>query len=62
MQLRIKNTALTLLIIGCLQIIGGITGLGLMGYLMYYAGALTGGIVAVVADRVKPFYFFHLFW
>ncbi|MDR3653949.1 MAG: hypothetical protein P4L34_13385 [Paludibacter sp.] len=42
MKLRIKNTSITLQIIGWLQIIGGITGIVLMGYLMLNLGTITG--------------------
>lgn len=45
MRLRIKNTTLTLQIISWLQIIGGITGLGLMAYLMLQTGTINGAIL-----------------
>jgi len=57
MQLRIKNTALTIIIIGWLQIIGGITGLGLMAYLMYNAGSLNGALLLLLLIGLSLFIF-----
>ena len=45
MKLRIKNTHFTLTIIGWLQIVGGIAGLGLMAYLMLKTGTINGAIL-----------------
>ena len=47
MKLRIKSTPLTLKIISWLQIIGGVTGLGLMAYLMLQTGEINGPILMI---------------
>ncbi|GET31571.1 hypothetical protein PbJCM13498_04340 [Prolixibacter bellariivorans] len=45
MKPRIKNTHFTLTIIGWLQVVGGIAGLGLMAYLMLKTGTINGAIL-----------------
>jgi hypothetical protein len=47
MKLRIKNTDLTIKIISWLQIVGGITGIGLMVYLMVQTGAINGAMMFI---------------
>ena len=47
MKPRIKNTELTLKIIGWLQIVGGIAGLGLIAYLMTKTGTINGAILLI---------------
>ncbi|MEP6465269.1 MAG: hypothetical protein ABJB05_03145 [Parafilimonas sp.] len=47
MKLRIRNTRLTLQVIGWLQMIGGIFGLFLMAYLMLKTGAINGGVLLI---------------
>jgi hypothetical protein len=47
MKPRIKNTRFTLKIIGWLQVVGGITGLGLMVYLMTRTGTINGAILLI---------------
>ncbi len=47
MKLRIKNTTLTLQAISWLQIVGGITGLGLLAYLMLQTGTINGSILLI---------------
>lgn len=47
MKLRIKNTTLTLQIISWLQTVGGITGLGLLAYLMLQTGTINGSILLI---------------
>ena len=47
MRLRIKSTKLTLQIVSGLQIVGGITGLGLVAYLMLQTGQINGAILLI---------------
>jgi hypothetical protein len=47
MRLRIKSTTLTLQIISWLQIVGGVTGLGLVAYLMLQTGTINGGLLLI---------------
>ena len=47
MKLRIKNTNLTIKIVSWLQIVGGITGIGLMVYLMVQTGAINGAMMVI---------------
>jgi len=47
MKLRIKSTNLTVKIIGWLQIIGGIAGIGLMAYLMLNTGEINGALLLI---------------
>lgn len=47
MRLRIKNTILTIKIISWLQIIGGVTGIGLVAYLMLQTGTINGAILLI---------------
>ncbi len=47
MRLRIKSTPLTLQIISWLQIVGGVTGLGLVVYLMLQTGPINGAILLI---------------
>lgn len=47
MTLRIKNTGLTIKIISWLQIVGGITGLGLVAYLLLQTGTINGPLLLI---------------
>lgn len=47
MRLRIKSTALTLKVISWLQIVGGVTGLGLVAYLMLQTDTINGAILLI---------------
>lgn len=47
MRLRIKSTTLTLQIISWLQIVGGVTGIGLVAYLMLQTGTINGAILLI---------------
>ncbi|HYG38633.1 MAG TPA: hypothetical protein VD908_08445 [Cytophagales bacterium] len=47
MRIRIKNTSLTLKIISWLQIIGGVTGIWLMAYLMLQTETITGPLLLI---------------
>jgi hypothetical protein len=47
MELRIKNTLLTLQIIGWLQVIGGISGIGLVAYLMLQTDTINGPLLLI---------------
>jgi hypothetical protein len=47
MRLRIKSTKVTLQIISWLQIVGGVTGLGLVAYLMLKTGTINGPILFI---------------
>lgn len=47
MRLRIKDTRLTLIVIGWLQIIGGITGIGLVAHLMIQTGTINGALLLI---------------
>ncbi|MEO5980025.1 MAG: hypothetical protein ABIS36_09720 [Chryseolinea sp.] len=55
MRLRIKSTTLTLQIIGWLQIIGGVTGLGLVAYLMLQTGTINGAILLIFLIGLELF-------
>jgi len=57
MKLRIKNTSITLKIIGWLQIIGGILGLGVMAYIMYQTGTITGIVLLLLLIGIGLFSF-----
>ena len=57
MRLRIKNTNLTLKMIGWLQILGGIVGLGIMAYIMYETGTITGVILLLILIGIGLFSF-----
>ena len=47
MRIRIKSTTLTLQIISWLQIVGGVTGLGLVAYLMLQTGTINRAILLI---------------
>ena len=47
MILRIKNTGLTIKIISWLQIVGGVTGLGLVAYLLLNTGTINGPVLLI---------------
>lgn len=47
MRLRIKSTTLTLQTISWLQIVGGVTGLGLVAYLMLQTATINGPILLI---------------
>jgi len=47
MRLRLKSTILTLQIISWLQIVGGVTGLGLVAYLMLQTGTINGAALLI---------------
>lgn len=55
MELRIKNTKITTKIIGWIQIIGGITGLGIMAFLMLKTGAINGALLLVFLIGISLF-------
>ncbi|KAA5821202.1 hypothetical protein FPF71_17005 [Algibacter amylolyticus] len=57
MRLRIKSTNLTLKIISWIQLIGGITGIGLMAYLMLNTGELSGAILLIFLSGLALFIF-----
>ena len=57
MKLRIKSTKLTLQIISWLQIIGGVTGLGQIAYLMLTTGTINGGILLIFQIGLGLFLF-----
>ena len=57
MPLRIKNTTLTLKLISWFQIIGGITGLGLVASLMLKTGAISGAILFIFTVGIGIFWY-----
>lgn len=57
MKPRIKNTQLTLKIIGWLQIVGGIAGLGLIAYTMLGTGTITGTLLLMLLMGIGLFVF-----
>src|SRR5688572_14400055 len=57
MRLRIKNTTLTLQIISWLQIVGGVSGLGLVAYLMLQTGTINGAILLIFVIGLGLFSF-----
>ena len=57
MKIRVKNSTLTLKVIGWLQVIGGITGLGLMAYLMLQTGAINGALLLIFLIGISLFCF-----
>lgn len=57
MKLRIKSTNLTVKIIGWLQIVGGITGIGLMAYLMLNTGEINGALLLIFLIGLALFIF-----
>ena len=57
MKLRIKSTTLTLKLIGWLQIIGGLTGLGLVAYLMLQTGTINGAVLLIFVIGLALFSF-----
>lgn len=57
MNLRIKNTKITAKIIGWIQIIGGITGLGIMAYLLLNTGAINGALLLIFLIGICLFSF-----
>ncbi|MBE7177170.1 MAG: hypothetical protein INR69_12240 [Mucilaginibacter polytrichastri] len=57
MKLRIKSTSLTIKCIGWLQLIGGITGLGLLARLLMNTGAINGPILLIFVIGISLFLF-----
>jgi hypothetical protein len=57
MKLRIKSTRLTLNLIGWLQIVGGLTGLGLVAYLMLQTGTINGAVLLIFVIGLALFSF-----
>ncbi|WP_321281063.1 hypothetical protein [Marinifilum fragile] len=57
MRLRIKSTTLTLGIIGWIQIIGGITGLGVMANLLLNTGQINGPLLLIFLIGISLFIF-----
>lgn len=57
MKLRIKSTRLTLSIISWLEIIGGITGIGLIFYLLLRTGAVNGPLLLIFIVGLSLFSF-----
>jgi hypothetical protein len=57
MKLRIKNTKLTLKIIGWLQIVGGITGLGLIIHLLLNTLEINGAVLFIFLTGISVFIF-----
>ncbi|MEC3906836.1 hypothetical protein VOI54_07385 [Tamlana sp. 2201CG12-4] len=55
--MRIKNTDITIKTIGWLQIIGGVTGIGLMAYLMLNTGEINGAILFILLTGLTLFIF-----
>jgi hypothetical protein len=55
MKLRIKSTKLTLQVISWIQIVGGITGLGLIAYLMLKTGAISGAVLLIFTIGIGIF-------
>ena len=55
MNFRIKNTKLTLQLIGWLQLIGGIFGFGLLAYLMLNTGAISGPVFLIFCVGILLF-------
>ena len=47
MKLMIKNIPVTLKLVGWLQIVGGLTGLGLVAYLMLQTGTINGPVLLI---------------
>ena len=56
-KLRIKDTAVTLKIIGWLQLVGGVTGMYLMGRLLLQTGTITGPILFILLTGISLFLF-----
>jgi len=57
MKSLIKNLNLTLKIIGWLQIIGGVTGLGLMAYLLLRTETINGPVLLIFLTGISLFIF-----
>lgn len=57
MRYRIKSTKLTLKIIAWLQIVGGVSGLGAMGYAMLKIGTVTGAVLLLLFVGIGLFSF-----
>ena len=55
MKLRIKSTNVTLKIIGWMQIIGGIAGLGVVAYLMLQTGQINGALLLIFLTGIALF-------
>jgi hypothetical protein len=57
MKLRIKNTDLTLKIIGWVQIIGGIIGIGAIGYILLQTETISGILLLLILIGIFLFSF-----
>jgi hypothetical protein len=57
MKLWIKNTKVTTKIIGWIQILGGITGLGLIAWLLLKTGEITGPLLLIFIVGLSLFIF-----
>lgn len=57
MKLRIKNTDTTIKLISWIQILGGILGLGVMGYLLLQTGTINGPILLIFIIGIGLFSF-----
>jgi hypothetical protein len=55
MRLRIRDTSLTLKIIGWQQIVGGIAGIGVIAYLMLQTAAVNGGVLLIFLTGLALF-------
>jgi hypothetical protein len=57
MKSILKNLNVTLKVIGWLQIIGGITGLGLMAYLLLQTAAINGALLLIFLTGISLYIF-----
>jgi hypothetical protein len=57
MKIWLKNLKITLIIIGTIQIIGGITGLGLIAWLLLKTGSITGPVLLIYLVGLSLFIF-----
>ena len=57
MKLRIKSTDLTIKIIGWIQIVGGVIGIGILGYSLLKTGQITGSVLLMLLIGLGLFIF-----
>lgn len=57
MKIWLKNLKITMIIIGSIQIIGGITGLGLIAWLLLRTGNITGPVLLIYIVGLTLFIF-----
>lgn len=57
MKLRIKNTALTIKILGWMQIIGGVFGIGVVSYILIRLNELNGTLLFIILTGYSLFAF-----